>query len=201
MHSGLPQGTLPLCLKRLTHSFPEVGLSRRYLQDNVFHCGSSVCKEPTCNSVDPSSIKVQEDPLEKPMEFKRVTPQEHTCTPMMQQFPAVSFWFRVLWQLVHLTGSSDESFWECLLLVPVFQMLRFIFLCSYLESVYFTSVDLEILDLKPRRKHRKEFSAFLCMGRWENQGSLKLLPWCEIHNHFYANKENKQWMPFCVPNC
>ena len=30
IHNGLPQGGLLLCLKRLTHPFPEVGHSRRY---------------------------------------------------------------------------------------------------------------------------------------------------------------------------
>ena len=34
IHDDLPQGTLPLCLKRLTHPLLEVGHSRRYLQDN-----------------------------------------------------------------------------------------------------------------------------------------------------------------------
>ena len=33
VYNNLPQGALPLCLKRLTHSLPEVGHSRRYLQD------------------------------------------------------------------------------------------------------------------------------------------------------------------------
>ena len=37
IHNILPQGNLRLCLKRLTYSFPEVGHSRRHLQDTGFY--------------------------------------------------------------------------------------------------------------------------------------------------------------------
>ena len=93
MHGDLPQGTLPLCLKRLTHSLPEVGHSRRYLQANVFHLGfpgGSVCKEPTGNSVDPSSVRVSKILWRSPWSTKESHRTEHACATMMQQFPAVS---------------------------------------------------------------------------------------------------------------
>ena len=93
MHGDLPQGTLPLCLKRLTHSLPEVGHSRRYLQANVFHLGfpgGSVCKEPTGNSVDPSSVRVRKILWRSPWSTKESHRTAHACATMMQQFPAVS---------------------------------------------------------------------------------------------------------------
>ena len=46
-----------------------------------------------------------------------------------------------------LTASSDGPFWECSPLVPVFQMLRFVFFCSPLESAFFVLVDLKIFTV------------------------------------------------------
>ena len=130
------------------------------------------------------------------MEYKRVTQDSAHMRNNDATIPRCQC---LSHNLVVTAGSSncfiDDSFWECLLLVAVFQMLRFIFLCSYLESVYFTSVDLEILDLKPRRKHLKEFSAFLCMGRWESQGSLKLFPWYEVGKNDAKAETPVLWPP------
>ena len=53
IHNDLPQGILSLCLKKFKEvkaTLPEVGHSRRYLQDNIFTCSTppSLCpiKEP-----------------------------------------------------------------------------------------------------------------------------------------------------------
>ena len=93
IYNNLPWGALLLCLKRLTHSLPEVGHSRRYLQANVFHLGfpgGSVCKEPTGNSVDPSSVRVRKILWRSPWSTKESHRTAHACATMMQQFPAVS---------------------------------------------------------------------------------------------------------------
>ena len=42
VYNDLPQGTLPICLKRLTLLFPEVVHSRKYLQDSYIYFLSSV---------------------------------------------------------------------------------------------------------------------------------------------------------------
>ena len=109
----MTQGTLPLCLKRLTHSFPEVGLSRRYLQDNVFHCGGSVCEEPTCNSVDPSSIRVRKITWRSPWSSKESHHRSTQAPQWCNSFPlsvsdsgSCDSWFISLVHQMNLSGSA-----------------------------------------------------------------------------------------------
>ena len=71
---------------------------------------------------------------------------ESELTSSLQQFPTVKVHSTVLWEkgvMTVLTALSDGSVQECLL--SVFQLLIFVFFCSYLECVY--PVDLEILDI------------------------------------------------------
>ena len=102
------------------------------------------------------------------MEYKRVTQDSARMRNNDATIPRCQC---LSHNLVVTAGSSncfiDDSFWECLLLVAVFQMLRFIFLCSYLESVYFTSVDLEIFNFKHKRQHLKLRNLSL-FNAWED---------------------------------
>ena len=49
----------------------------------------------------------------------------------------------------------------------------YLLFCSSLESVYFTLVDLEILNFRSKRQYLKKLTTFLCMGRCKSLGSLK----------------------------
>ena len=75
----------------------------------------------------------------------------------LQQFLTVSSFHNLVEKgaMTLPTAMSGGSFWECPPTLPVFQVFRFVFICSSWKSIYFIHIDLEILSFKSGRQHLK----------------------------------------------
>ena len=91
------------------------------------------------------------------MEYKRVTQDSARMRNNDATIPRCQC---LSHNLVVTAGSSncfiDDSFWECLLLVAVFQMLRFIFLCSYLVHliIILSPILSMLIESEDKGRHR-----------------------------------------------
>ena len=97
IYNNLPWGALLLCLKRLTHSFPEVGHSKRHFQD----CFCSVAQHvqlfviPWTTARQSSLFFTSSENLLKLMSIEPVMPSNHLilCCPLLllpSIFPSIS---------------------------------------------------------------------------------------------------------------